>query len=74
MKTLPILLGEHPWIVNISFGPMTIHYREILLYMHACMYARVLACERTVHNIRVHECVVSILSIIYVSVSVCLDS
>ena len=32
MKTLTILLGEHPCIVNILFGPMTVHYREVLLY------------------------------------------
>ena len=31
MKTLAILLGEHPCIVNILFGPMTVHYREVLL-------------------------------------------
>ena len=33
MKTLAILLGEHPCIVNILFGPTTIHYREVLLYI-----------------------------------------
>ena len=33
MKTLAILLGEHPYIVNILFGPMTVHYREVLLYI-----------------------------------------
>ena len=32
MKTLVILLGEHPCIVNILFGPTTVHYREVLLY------------------------------------------
>ena len=35
MKTLAILfndLGEHPCIVNILFGPMTVHNREVLLY------------------------------------------
>ena len=32
MKTLAILLGEHPCIVNIVFSPMTVHYREVLLY------------------------------------------
>ena len=32
MKTLAILLGEHPCIVNILFGPTTVHYREVLLY------------------------------------------
>ena len=31
MKSLAILLGEHPCIVNILFGPMTVHYREVLL-------------------------------------------
>ena len=36
MKTLAILLGEHPCIVNILFGPMTVHYREVLLYSVAC--------------------------------------
>ena len=36
MKTLAILLGEHPCIVNILFGPMTVHYREVLLYMIMC--------------------------------------
>ena len=33
MKTLAILLGEHPCIVNSLFGPMTVHCREVLLYM-----------------------------------------
>ena len=32
MKTLAILLGEHPCIMNILFGPMTVHYREVFLY------------------------------------------
>ena len=32
MKTLAILLAEHPCIVNILFGPMTVDYREVLLY------------------------------------------
>ena len=35
MKTLVILLGEHPCIVNILFGPITVHYREVLLYLFA---------------------------------------
>ena len=26
------LLGEHPRIVNIFFGPVTVHYREVSLY------------------------------------------
>ena len=26
------LLGEHPRIVNIFLGPVTVHYREVLLY------------------------------------------
>ena len=34
MKTLTILLGEHPCIVNILLGPMTVHYREVLLYSY----------------------------------------
>ena len=37
MKTLAILLGEHPCIVNILFGPMTVHYREVLLYFFCTM-------------------------------------
>ena len=37
MKTLAILLGEHPCIVNIVFGPMTVHYREVLLYIYSDM-------------------------------------
>ena len=36
MKTLAILLGEHPCTVNILFGPMTVHYREVLLYIPLC--------------------------------------
>ena len=32
MKTLAILLGEHPCTVNILFGPMAVHYREVVLY------------------------------------------
>ena len=34
MKTLAILFGEHPCIVNILFGPVTAHYREVLLFIH----------------------------------------
>ena len=34
IKTLAILLGEHPCIVNIFLGPLTVHYREVLLYMY----------------------------------------
>ena len=26
------LLGEHPGIVNNLLGPVTVHYREVLLY------------------------------------------
>ena len=33
IKTLAILLGEHPCIVNILLGPVTVHYREVLLYI-----------------------------------------
>ena len=36
MKTLAILLGEHPCIVNVLFGPMTVHYIEVLLYVKLC--------------------------------------
>ena len=42
------LLGEHPRIVNIFLGPMTVHYREVSLYIYqaqvmtqsvaSCMY------------------------------------
>ena len=32
METLVILLGEHLCIVNILLGPVTVHYREVLLY------------------------------------------
>ena len=28
------LLGEHPRIVNILLGPVTVHYREVSLYMY----------------------------------------
>ena len=31
MDTLVILLGEHPHIVNILLGPLTVHNREGLL-------------------------------------------
>ena len=27
------LLGEHPCIVNIFLGPVTVHYRQVSLYM-----------------------------------------
>ena len=27
------LLGEHPRIVNIFLGPVTVHYREVSLYL-----------------------------------------
>ena len=27
------LLGEHPRIVNIFLGPVTVHYREVSLYI-----------------------------------------
>ena len=33
MITLATLLDEHPGIVNILLGPVTVHYREVLLYM-----------------------------------------
>ena len=33
IKTLAILLGEHPCIMNIFLGPVTVHYREVLLYI-----------------------------------------
>ena len=29
------LLGEHPRIVNICLGPVTVHYREVSLYNEA---------------------------------------
>ena len=28
------LLGEHPCIVNICLGPVTVHYREVSLYLY----------------------------------------
>ena len=27
------LLGEHPRIMNIILGPVTVHYREVSLYL-----------------------------------------
>ena len=33
IKTLAILLGEHPCIVNICLGPVTVHYTDVLLYL-----------------------------------------
>ena len=40
MKTLVNLLGEHPCrpIVNILLGPVTVHYREVLLYLFIKYY------------------------------------
>ena len=35
MKTLVNLLGEHLCIVNILLGPITVHYREVLLYINS---------------------------------------
>ena len=32
METLVNLLGEHPCIVNILLGALTVHYREVSLY------------------------------------------
>ena len=32
MKSLVNLLGEHPCTVNVLLGPVTVHYREVLLY------------------------------------------
>ena len=32
IKTLAIPLSEHPCIMNIFLGPVTVHYREVLLY------------------------------------------
>ena len=32
MKTLVNILGEHPCIVNVLLGPVTVHCREVLLY------------------------------------------
>ena len=34
IKTLAILLGEHPCIMNIFLGPVTVHYREVSLYIY----------------------------------------
>ena len=31
MEILVNLLGEHPCIVNIPLGPLTVHYREVSL-------------------------------------------
>ena len=31
-KNISPLLGEHPRIVNILLGPVTVHYREVSLY------------------------------------------
>ena len=36
MKTLAILLGEHPCTVNILFGPMTVHYRPLSRRLDRC--------------------------------------
>ena len=33
METLVNLLGEHLCIVNIPLGPLTVHCREVLLYV-----------------------------------------
>ena len=33
-QNLAILLGEHPCIMNIFLGPVTVHYREVLLYAY----------------------------------------
>ena len=38
------LLGEHPRIVNNLLGPVTVHYREVLLY---CGTRALLRLERT---------------------------
>ena len=32
-KHISTLLGEHPRIVNIFSGPVTVHYREVSLYI-----------------------------------------
>ena len=31
------ILGEHPCIVNIVLGPVTVHYREVSLYNNALL-------------------------------------
>ena len=38
MKTLVNLLGEHPFIVNILLGPVTVHHREVSLQFHSILY------------------------------------
>ena len=40
IKTMAILLGEHPCIVNILLGPVTVHYREVLLYIQHHFFFR----------------------------------
>ena len=37
MKTLVILLGEHLCIINVLLGPVTVHYREVLLYTNTSL-------------------------------------
>ena len=32
------LLGEHPCIVNIFLGPVTVHYREVSLYIYKLVF------------------------------------
>ena len=39
IKTLAILLGEHPCIVNVLLGPVTVHYREVLLFYNVAVNA-----------------------------------
>ena len=49
------LLGEHPRIVNIFLGPVTVHYREVSLYCHLFRIAKIRAsltivdCKTLVH-------------------------
>ena len=46
------LLGEHPCIVNICLGPLTVHYREVSLYVKS--YSNVGACFHTAVGIHIH--------------------
>ena len=39
------LLGEHPRLANIFLGPVTVHYREVSLYMYICMHAQMIECR-----------------------------
>ena len=54
------LLGEHPRIVNICLGPVTIHYREVSMY---CLRVQLKQDNISMWSIAFHDVAERILAI-----------